>query len=686
MLKADDPQRSDWALRGTRLGLWDWDMETGQTVFNERWAEIIGYTLDELQPTTIETWVEFSHPDDLEKSNQAIAAHVAGEADFYDIEVRMRHRDGHWIWVHDRGQLVERSADGSPKRMLGTHEDITERVERETKLEEARSVFENSLEGILIMDADEIITSVNPAFSAITGWSREQIIGLHLDDILDQSVTPVEPERLRAMIDSKQGLRIQRDFVRPDGTLVPLLMSINRVLDPQGHVVRFVAQVSDIRERISAEADRLDRALKHDLATGLPNRRNFLDRVNDELLALRTMNGHSALALLRLDDFDNLNSAFGFEAAELVATIIADRFSKVLTPGDVLARVSRETFGVLFNEVRTRVEVEARTRTLLGVLDDVCHVPKASDIYVTASAGVTLLPEDAISAEQAMQNATAALRSAQESGTGTIRHHEEGFVVETRERVVRVAQIRQAWLDAEFRLDYQPLYEVATGRLIGAEALMRWDSPILGPVPPSQFIPLAEDVGLILELGDWAVREGIRQGRTWMTDGLDLSVSVNVTAHQLMNPTFGQMVKSALAEWAFPADHLILEITESTLLNASGDVIELLAEFGAMGVNIAIDDFGTGYSSFAYLRQYPVNELKIDKSFIDEIEDRPSARSIVAAIIDLGHHLDLLVLAEGVEREGQLEILRDLGCDLYQGFVSSPAISAQSLATLAVRD
>jgi EAL domain-containing protein (putative c-di-GMP-specific phosphodiesterase class I) len=214
---------------------------------------------------------------------------------------------------------------------------------------------------------------------------------------------------------------------------------------------------------------------------------------------------------------------------------------------------------------------------------------------------------------------------------------------------------------------------------------MRWSSPELGAVSPGEFIPLAESSGLIVDMGNWAIAEACRQGSHWGSQGLDLSVSVNVSAHNLMAEGFLDTIAQALRESHFMAGRLILELTESTLINASGQVIELLAQLESMGIRIAIDDFGTGYSSFAYLRQFPLDRLKIDKSFVDDIEEDSNARSIVAAIIDLGHHLNLQVLAEGVETPGQLEALQELGCDLYQGFLSSPAIAPDAVKELALQ-
>lgn len=682
----EERARLELAMAGTLLGLWDWDMVSGQTVFNERWAEIVGYSLDELQPTTIDTWMAFAHPDDLAGSNAAIQAHISGDTDHYDVEARMRHRDGHWVWVHDRGKIVERADDGTPLRMVGTSEDITERVERERSLREAGSIFRNSLEGIAMMDADEVITSVNPAFATITGRPAGEVIGVSLNDIRTHSTDPAESARLREIARSETGLRVQRDFLRPDGTAVPVLLSVSRVLDNRGEITGFVAQLADLGEQIQQEQDRLDRVLFFDQNTGLPNRRSFRDQLTVELRSLRMTPRTSALLLLNLDGFKSISDAFGHEAGELVMAIISDRLRSRLQPSDIIARVSDDEFAILLGGILSLEGAESMAQSLLDALADVCHVPGAGDVYVTACIGVLALPEGAATAEQALQRATAALHAAKSAGPGSLRHHVENFVAETRARFVRVAQLRQGWLDGEFRLDYQPFYEVSTGELKGAEALMRWKSSLLGPVPPSEFIPIAEEVGMIGQLGSWAIEEACRQGAAWRRDGLDLRVSVNVSAQQLVTDGFVSLVQNALTEWHLPADRLILELTESTLLNAPGDAIEILTQLGAMDVRLAIDDFGTGYSSFAYLRKYPLDKLKIDRSFIVDLEERPDARSIVAAIIDMGHHLDLMVLAEGVETHGQLEILRDLGCDFYQGFLSSPAVSAQALLALAQAD
>jgi len=681
---SEDQNRLELAMAGTRLGLWDWNMESGKTVFNQRWAEIIGYSLAELEPTTIETWMQFAHPEDLDQSGAAIEAHVAGEADYYDVKARMRHRDGHWVWVHDRGRVVERADDGTPLRMVGTHEDITDRVAHETQLQTASVVFDNSLEGIVVMGPDLTVTSVNPAFTTLTGWQADEVVGgaaRALDAAShDEVEAEAEAERMLSALRSGEGYRAERRVACSDGTTLDVQLSMNPICSTDGTITGYVAQLSDIRERVSAERERLDTLMFYDQATGLPNRHLFLDQLDVELKVLRRSHRNSALLLLNLDRFKQVNEAFGYGSGELVMAIIADRLQSQLRAGDLLARHAGDEFAILLASIRTRAEVDAVAAHLLATLDEVLRIPGAEDIFVTACIGALLLPGEVTSAEQAIQRATAALHTAKARGPGSVQHHVVGLQMESRERLVRATQIRQAWSDREFRLDYQPIFHVSTGELSGAEALMRWSSPLLGDIPPSQFIPLAEDVGLITEMGTWAIEEVCRQGAEWARQGLeDINISVNVTAQQLVPGTFVGVLEHALRSSGFAPERLILELTESTLLHAGGDTIELLARVGRMGVRVALDDFGTGYSSFAYLRQYPLDKIKIDRSFITGIDANPRARSIVAAMIDMGHHLGLQVLAEGVEEQSQLDLLCELGCDLYQGFLRSRAITADAL-------
>ncbi len=804
---AEDRGRLELAMAGTRLGLWDWDMVTGETVFNERWAEIIGYTLEELEPTSIETWMSFAHPDDLEASNAAINEHIAGRAPYYDIEARMRHRDGHWVWVHDRGRIVEWTSDGQPARMVGTHEDISDKqamvealqaserrfstmfeshasimllidpvtgsivdantaaadfygmeaselatmsitdleagdlsavtrptevadllpdaefvahrrgdgstrmvevhsspltvdgralqflivhdvTEREAyarQVREASTVFEHALEGIVLVDRAGLISAVNPAFVTLTDWLPDEVIGRPLTFLeAATSITPAA-EDLDDVLGEERGYRGQHRLWCADGSFRDVLLSLNPVRDAEGQVSSWVAQMADLGERIRAEEARLESVLHYDRITGLPNRDLFLNRLAVELRSLRQSGQTSACLLLNLDDFKRVNEAFGFDTGEEVVRQISERLQTVIRPGDVLSRYSGDEFAILLSGLRNRAEAETITRRMLTVIDAVLVIPEVADIYVTACVGAVLLPDAIVSAEAATQRASVALQVAKGEGAGHVAFYSDDFSSGSRDRLIRLGQLRQGWLDGEFRLAYQPIWEVASGALVGAEALMRWHSPELGEVPPGTFIPLAEDVGLIEDMDAWGLEEACRQMAAWAAAGVsEPYVSVNVTAPQLAGDGFIERVKTALRENGLTPEHLTLELTESTLLHPARSTVERITELGRLGVGLAIDDFGTGYSSFAYLKQYPLDILKIDREFIAGMEEDASARSIVAAIIDLGHHLGLQVLAEGVEKPSQLEILQTLSCDRYQGFLKSPAVSPDELLELAL--
>jgi diguanylate cyclase (GGDEF)-like protein/PAS domain S-box-containing protein len=797
--------RLELALLGTRLGLWDWNMQTGDTVFNDRWAEIVGYALADLGRTSIDDWVRLSHPNDLARSNESIERHVEGLTPFYDITVRMLHRDGHWVWVHDRGTLVERSEDGRPLRMVGTHEDVTAQVvaeqelaaserrlvamfqmhdavmllvdpvsgeivdanrsaaafygypvetlrtmritqinmlsdgevarrraqavegvlgrfvfphrlangsirtvevhsspiedhgrtllfsiirdvtEREVyegRLRQAATFFSNALEGVVMVSADRLIQEVNPAFTSITGWAPEDVIGRSLDILRVPGSEGEDGVDAQASIRAGEGFRLQRTIRRADGKESPILLSVNPIVGPMGETTGFVAQVSDIGERVRAEQARLDHMMYVDQLTGLPNRLQFTDLADAEIRAIRHTHAIDALVLVNLDRFKDINEGYGHDAGDAVMSVIAERFAGRLRAADILARYSGDEFAILLRGLSGRADADGVVHSLLRSLQGVCALPEG-DIFVTACIGVVMLPEAVHDAQQALQRAMAALHTAKDRGPGSIQHHVDYFVVESRDRLMRATQLRQAWQHGELRLAYQPQLDLRTGQISGVEALMRWRSPVHGDVPPSDFIPVAEDIGLIADIGIWALQEACRQGVRWAAQGLPaLTVSVNVSAQQLVPGRLVDEVVEALRTSGLPSERLVLELTESALLHTGADTMELLTALADIGVRLAIDDFGTGYSSFAYLRQYPLSTLKIDRSFVQDLEVDASSRSITTAIIAMGHGLGIRVVAEGVETTGQRDFLLGAGCDLMQGFLLSPAIDPATLTQL----
>lgn len=801
-----DLSRFELALRGTRLGLWDWDMLSGSVVINDRWAQIVGCTAADLEPITIATWTGLTHPEDLARSEISIHDHVSGRAPFYDVEARMRHRDGHWVWIRDRGEVVAWTDDGRPARMVGTHEDITERVlaqeeaaaasrrlsamfddheatmllidadtgaivqanrsaatfygypvehlrtmniadlnqldpeevgrrrtqalsgirqhfvfphrladgtirevevhsspirdgnrtllfsiirdvtereEYEARLRTASTFFDHALEGVAIIDTKRTFVSVNAAFLALTGYARDDLIGQPLEMIRIPGEDLPSDEAARQAAASGRGFRAQRLVRRADGGHLPALLSVNPIPGPLGEITGYVAQIADITDRVRQEQHQLEHLRFTDSTTGLPNRLLFTDTLDAEFRSLRMTHATGALVLVNLDRFKEVNDAYGFEVGESVVAAIAQRLAGALRSGDVLARNSGDEFAILLRGVKSAHNATEVARGLLRVVEAPCTVAPDATVFMTACAGIVMLPGSMAIGQEALQRAAAALHAAKASGPSSIQHHVQALVTDSRDRLSRATQLVQGWRNDELSVAYQPQVDVASGHLVGVEALLRWHSPTLGVIPPSDFIPVAESTGLIGEIGRWVLREACRQGTEWTDAGLDaIRVSVNVAAQQLVPGEFVAEVSAALTDAAFDPRRLVLELTESALLHASGDTVSLLSALGRMGVRLAIDDFGTGYSSFSYLRQYPLDKLKIDRSFIEDLATNRDTVSIAAAIIEMGHTLGLRVLAEGVETEDQRVILQELGCDLYQGYLTSPAVPPEQIPAL----
>ena len=679
----DESDRLQLALQSSRLGLWDWNMVTGETVFNERWAEIIGYTLAELEPTTIETWMAHAIPEDLERSNEAISAHTRGDADFYDIDVRMKHRNGDVVWVHDRGRVVQWGEDGTPMRMVGTHEDITERVERELALKEAQIVFENSLEGIALLDENEVITSVNPAFTLLTGWIASDVIGTSFDDIRSHANDPDETQRLRKASRTSSGVRVQRDFFRPDGSRIPMLMSINRVLGPYSSATGLVAQVSDMRQRVKDEAARIEQALVIDQVTKLPNAHGLRKSLALDGMEAGDNHGRRVLMLLSISNLNSIQEAFGYDEAERVVSLVAQRLRNSVEATYELARMGRDEFAIVFADTITDDSVLEQAKTYMGAASGVYQVSGLGNVLLTCSAGIALESAAVDSIDVLLSEATAALQIANRDGTGSIRVYQGDEASNTRERVTLLAEMRHAWDAGEFRLAYQPINAVGTGDLVGVEALMRWDSQRHGSVSPDVFIPLAEESGLIIDMGTWALQEAAAECARFRSAGLQIDVAVNVTAQQMTSDGFTKTLENALAEVEVPGSALILELTESAFFFPSQATLDVLTRLKELGVRISLDDFGTGYSSFSYLHQFRLDRLKIDKSFIQGIDERPEAWSVINGIINLGHSLGMQVIAEGVENQTQLRALQELQCDFFQGFLTSPPVDPGTVVEIA---
>ena len=552
--------------------------------------------------------------------------------------------------------------------------EIADRLSTEEKQRLHARIIEDSEEGILITDTDERIVSVNSAFSRITGYSAAEAIG-ETPDLLRSGVHSAD---FRAQVHAAmhgagawQGEIIGR---RKNGELFPQSVSIGVVRDVENLITHAFSIFSDISVLRAAE-QRMQRIVNYDSLTGLPNRTLFYQLVEQALIAARRSNDHGALMVINLNRFAAVNDTLGHEVGDELLRQVSQRFREALRDEDILARVGADEFVVALISIHKREHSGLVAEKLLTTLG-MPFVIESHALHISASIGIATYPEDA-------HNTTALLRFSDVAMKRVDRNNESGYLFYSPEMNIRAkeqwqleGELRHALAGNELLLYYQPKVSLRSGRIVGAEALTRWPHPEHGMIPPDRFVPLAEETGLIFELGSWILEEACRQIRSWLDTGIELvPIAINLSARQF-DAQLPQRLHAAIALHRIPCELLKLEITESLLVRGPEKVIPIMNELVAMGLGLSLDDFGTGYSSLAYLKKFPITTLKIDRTFVVGVPDDENDCAIAQAIVTMGKQLRQEIVAEGVETLAQMNFLRNLGCDQLQGFLFSPPVPA----------
>ncbi len=554
------------------------------------------------------------------------------------------------------------------------------RIERvlNEQLRLSAAVFEHSHEGIIITDEDNNIVDVNQAVSGITGYDREEVIGKnpHIlsSGLHDANFYASLWEQLL-----QQGYWMGEIWNRRknDG-IYPAWCSISTVKDDAGNVLNYIGIFSDISARKEAESQVVFLA-HHDALTKLPNRVLLRDRFGQARLQADRQQTKVAMLFLDLDNFKHINDSFGHTVGDDFLIMVVDRLTRIIREGDTISRQGGDEFIVILPNVSS---MDVVSRIANSMLCEVAEPANIGDhtISTSGSIGIAIYPDDAQSFDGLLSNADAAMYDAKEKGKNGYCFYSQDMNKNAAENMRLKAMLHVAQKNNEFQLFYQPLVDVKTKEILGVESLVRWFHPVDGLISPAQFIPLAEESGLITSIGEWVLNEACRQGREWLDGGVKpIVIGVNISAVQFNRGHLFGAVKNALQRSGFPAELLALEFTESTLLNNVSKAFETIRQLKALGVRLAIDDFGTGYSSLSYLKQIKVDKLKIDKSFVRDISVDLDDHAIVSAIILMGQRLQLRVVAEGVETVEQLEILEALNCDEVQGFYFGKPVPAKAL-------
>ncbi|CDM42863.1 GGDEF and EAL domain-containing protein [Ectopseudomonas oleovorans] len=672
-------ERLALALEASELGLWDWDLESDQ-VHHSHLRELFGLEPEQVQ-VMLRDLTPRLHPDDLPGLRRALVRHLKGRSEDYQIEYRVRHVDGHWVWVEDRGRAVERDAAGRVRRMLGTRRDVSARRQQEQQQRLAATVFEAASEGIFILDPDYCVLAVNRAFSAVTGYSREEVVGRTVTSLIGNREMRRQYQMIRQELDSTGTWQGELIETRKSGELYPQWLQLNLVRDVTGRPSHIVGFFADLSARREAE-ERLRYLSHYDDLTGLANRSLFKERLHDASQRARQSGRSIALVHIDLDRFKLLNDSLGHEVADQLLRQMSRRLTQAVPEADCIARLSGDEFAIILDAYGSLSSLARVASRLLAKL----RVPMTvggHELVISASLGISLMPDYAREISALISQANMAVQHAKHLGGNTFQFFTDNLQACTLERLQLENQLRKAIDEGQLEVFYQPKLNLADGQLNAAEALVRWRHPQQGMVPPSEFIGLAEETGLIAPIGEFVLRQACRQARQWQEEGLaQIRVSVNISVYQLRQGNLTSLVRQVLEETGLAPQYLELELTESQLLDNVDSVIVTFRQLRELGVKLAIDDFGTGYSSLSYLKRFPVHYVKIDQTFIRDLSPGGEDAAITRAIIAMAHSLELKVVAEGVETQAQMDFLKSQNCDEIQGFLISRPVEASTFAEL----
>lgn len=667
------------ALEASELGLWDWDLQSDQ-VHHSHLRELFGLETDQVQ-VMLRDLTPRLHPGDLPALRRALVKHMKGRSEDYHVEYRVRHTDGHWVWIEDRGRAIERDAGGRVLRMLGTRRDVSARRLQEEQQRLAATVFEAANEGIFILDPSYRLLAVNRAFSEVTGYSREEVLGKTVTSLIGSRDMRRQYQLIRQELDgcgSWQGEMIE---TRKSGELYPQWLQLNLVRDAAGRPSHIVGFFADLTSRREAE-ERLRYLSHYDELTGLANRSLFKERLHDASQRARQTGRSIALLHIDLDRFKLLNDSLGYEVADQLLRQMSRRLTHNVPEADCIARLSGDEFAILLDAYGSLSGLARVASRLLSKLRAPVDVG-GHELVISASIGISLLPDYAREISALISQANMAVQHAKHLGGNTFQFFTDNLQASTLERLQLENQLRKAIRDGQLEVFYQPKLNLADDSLNAAEALVRWRHPERGLVPPGEFIGLAEETGLIASIGEFVLRQACQQAREWQREGLaDIRVSVNLSVHQLRQGNLISLVRQVLLDSDLAPHYLELELTESQLLDNVDSVIATFQQLRALGVKLAIDDFGTGYSSLSYLKRFPVDYVKIDKTFIRDLAPGGEDAAITRAIIAMAHSLELKVVAEGVETQVQMDFLKSQRCDEIQGFLISRPVDAKAFAEL----
>ncbi|ODU07793.1 MAG: diguanylate cyclase [Rubrivivax sp. SCN 71-131] len=674
-------RRWEWALDGSRLGVADWRLNGADSFVSPAWRTLTGVDAARWSP---QAWLDGVHAEDRAALQAALDQVGSGETGRHRIELRMLH-GAEWRWFEATLLVIDRDAAGTPLRLLATLLDVHERHQAQERQRLSASLFQHLHEGLLITDAELHVLDVNPAYAQILGLPREQLIGSVPSLLRPAPADPLARQQRAAMWAALRengtwrGELLER---RCGGEVCTLQVTISTIRGAQGELRNHVLVITDVSEQ-RAQRERLERQAHFDELTRLPNRARLTQLLAEGMRAADRDGYLLVVCYLDLDRFKPVNDRFGHAAGDRLLTELAGRLRSALRTrdnwSDSAARLGGDEFVLLLRAGSIEEARMAVDRVLRVVAQPYVVDPAQEPVQVTASVGASVYPIDRSDADTLLRHADHAMFGAKQSGRNGFLFFDAEHRRRTEERAMFIGRVQQALDQAEFVLHYQPKVDMRAGRVLGFEALLRWEHPLHGLIAPAQFLPQIENTGLSSHIGDWVFSQALEHLSQWRRSGLEISVSVNVSARHLQEPDFAQRLSELLARHSeMLAPHFELEMLETAAHADIEATSALLARCRAIGVRVALDDFGTGYSTLTYLKRLPVDVLKVDRSFVHHMLDDTQDRAIVEGVIGLARTFDCTVVAEGVESPAQARALLEMGCDIGQGTgIAAPMPAAQ---------
>ena len=664
-------ERWKFILDGDKENIWDLNLEHDSKYVSKDEVSIIDIIQDKMKNKGN---ISRIHPEDIDSVKSDFLDHLQGNTEFYTNRHRVLKNNGCCSWVLSRGKVVSRNENGKPLRMVGTHSDITER-------ELASIIYRNSSQGMVITDISNNIISINSAFTEITGYNETDILGKNPSILSSGKHGEKFYQDMWETLNTSGKWSSEIYNKHKDGHLYCEFISINVVKNELGAIDYYVSLFNDITEHKNAQ-ETIRIQANFDSLTHLQNRAMFQIKLEKQRLRSNRNKLPFALLFLDLDHFKNVNDSLGHESGDLLLVEASTRIMHSVRETDIVARFGGDEFTIILPDIKDTDCIDRVAQDIILAIGKPFDIG-LNKVYVSASIGIALYPDDADTISGLLRNADQAMYKAKQTGRSRFNYFTSSMQALAQERQTLITDLHSALELKEFELFYQPIFDMKTGKIIKAEALIRWNHPTKGLVFPDDFIPLSEKCGVIVAIGDWVFKEAASQTKEWLDKyNLDLQISINKSPIQFKFESKAESWGKYINDKGLSSENIVIEITENVLMDDENDILDKLFKLREAGFQIALDDFGTGYSSISYLKKFAIDYIKIDRSFVSNLTSDSQDMILCEAMIGMAHKLGLKVIAEGIETQSQNELLNFLNCDYGQGYLFSKPIPANEFEAL----